>query len=102
MGENPVIADPDQAHVLEALEALDFLVVQDIFMTETAALADVVLPAASFLEKDGTFTNTDRRIKRARKVIDSPGEALARRRDHRAALAAAGHRRRVRVARPRS
>jgi formate dehydrogenase alpha subunit len=76
MGENPVIADPDQAHVLEALEALDFLVVQDIFMTETASLADVVLPAASFLEKDGTFTNTDRRIKRARKVIDSPGAAL--------------------------
>ena len=76
MGENPVIADPDQAHVLQALEALDFLVVQDIFMTETASLADVVLPAASFLEKDGTFTNTDRRIKRAHKVIDSPGEAL--------------------------
>ncbi len=77
MGENPVIADPDQAHVLSALQSLDFLVVQDIFMTETASLADVVLPAASFLEKDGTFTNTDRRIKRARKVIDSPGEALA-------------------------
>lgn len=72
MGENPVIADPDQAHVLEALEALDFLVVQDIFLTETGSLADVVLPAASFLEKDGTFTNTDRRIKRARKVIDPP------------------------------
>jgi predicted molibdopterin-dependent oxidoreductase YjgC len=77
MGENPVIADPDQAHVLEALSALDFLVVQDIFMTETASLADVVLPAASFLEKDGTFTNTDRRIKRVRPVIASPGEALA-------------------------
>jgi len=76
MGENPVIADPDQAHVLEALTALDFLVVQDIFMTETASLADVVLPAASFLEKDGTFTNTDRRIKRVRPVIASPGEAL--------------------------
>ena len=76
MGENPVIADPDQAHVLEALSALDFLVVQDIFMTETASLADVVLPAASFLEKDGTFTNTDRRIKRVRGVIASPGEAL--------------------------
>jgi len=76
MGENPVIADPDQAHVLEALSALDFLVVQDIFMTETASLADVVLPAASFLEKDGTFTNTDRRIKRVRPVIASPGEAL--------------------------
>ena len=76
MGENPVIADPDQAHVLEALEKLDFLVVQDIFMTETASLADVVLPAASFLEKDGTFTNTDRRIKRARKILESPGMAL--------------------------
>ena len=76
MGENPVIADPDQAHVLEALESLDFLVVQDIFMTETASLADVVLPGASFLEKDGTFTNTDRRIKRTHKIIDSPGDAL--------------------------
>lgn len=76
VGENPVIADPDQTHVLEALEALDFLVVQDIFMTETASLADVVLPAASFLEKDGTFTNTDRRIKRAHRVIASPGDAL--------------------------
>ena len=76
MGENPVIADPDQAHVLEALEALDLLVVQDIFMTETAALADVVLPAASFLEKRGTFTNTDRRIRSVWPVVDSPGEAL--------------------------
>jgi formate dehydrogenase major subunit len=76
MGENPVIADPDQAHVLEALSSLDFLVVQDIFMTETASLADVVLPAASFLEKDGTFTNTDRRIKRVRAAIASPGDAL--------------------------
>lgn len=75
MGENPVIADPDQVHVLEALEALDFLVVQDIFLTETAMLADVVLPAASFLEKDGTFTNTDRRIKRSRKVIEPPAGA---------------------------
>jgi formate dehydrogenase major subunit/formate dehydrogenase alpha subunit len=77
MGENPVISDPDQAHVLEALEALDFLVVQDIFLTETAALADVVLPAASFLEKEGTFTNTERRIQRVRKVVDPPGDALA-------------------------
>lgn len=75
MGENPVLADPDTDHVIEALEKLDFLVVQDIFLTETAAFADVVLPAASFLEKEGTFTNTDRRIKRGRKIIDSPGEA---------------------------
>jgi predicted molibdopterin-dependent oxidoreductase YjgC len=72
MGENPVVADPDQAHVIEALESLDFLVVQDIFLTETAAMADVVLPAASFLEKDGTFTNTDRTIKRVRPVISVP------------------------------
>jgi formate dehydrogenase alpha subunit len=77
MGENPVIADPDQAHVLEALEALELLVVQDIFLTETASLADVVLPAASFLEKDGTFTNTDRRVKRVRPVIDPPDGALS-------------------------
>ncbi len=77
MGENPVIADPDQAHVLAALEALDFLVVQDIFLTETAALADVILPAASFLEKSGTFTNTDRRIRLIQPVIEAPGEALA-------------------------
>jgi predicted molibdopterin-dependent oxidoreductase YjgC len=76
MGENPVIADPDQAHVLEALSALEFLVVADIFMTETASLADVVLPAACFLEKDGTFTNTDRRIKRVRRVVDVPEGAL--------------------------
>ena len=96
MGENPVIADPDQAHVLEALEALDFLVVQDIFMTETASLADVVLPAASFLEKDGTFTNTDRRIKRARQGDRLAGRGADRRRDHHAALPAARHRRRLR------
>jgi len=75
MGENPVIADPDQAHVIEALEALDFLVVQDIFMTETASFADVILPAATFLEKEGTFTNTERRIQRVRKAVEPPGEA---------------------------
>lgn len=75
MGENPVIADPDQAHVIDALEALDFLVVQDIFMTETASFADVVLPAATYLEKDGTFTNTDRRIQRVRKAVNPPGDA---------------------------
>ncbi|TLM80404.1 MAG: formate dehydrogenase subunit alpha, partial [Actinobacteria bacterium] len=76
MGENPVLSDPDQAHVRDALDALDFLVVADIFFTETCEYADVVLPAAAFLEKEGTFTNTDRRIQRVRKVVDTPGEAL--------------------------
>ncbi len=75
MGENPVISDPDINHLKEALERLDFLVVQDIFLTETARYADVVLPAASFAEKEGTFTNTDRRVQRVRKAIDPPGEA---------------------------
>ncbi len=75
MGENPVISDPDVAHLKEALEGLNFLVVQDIFLTETAAYADVVLPAASFAEKEGTFTNTDRRVQRVRKAVEPPGEA---------------------------
>jgi formate dehydrogenase alpha subunit len=75
VGENPVLSDPDATHVRKALEKLDFLVVQDIFLTETAQLADVVLPAASFAEKDGTFTNTERRVQRVRKVIESPGES---------------------------
>ena len=75
MGENPMLSDPDINHVEEALKNLDFLVVQDIFLTETAQLADVVLPAASFAEKNGTFTNTERRILRVHKALDSPGQA---------------------------
>ncbi|SFR13008.1 formate dehydrogenase major subunit [Desulfoscipio geothermicus DSM 3669] len=77
MGENPVLSDPDADHVVHALEKLEFLVVQDIFLTETAALADVVLPAASFAEKDGTFSNTERRVQRVRKAIDPVGNARA-------------------------
>ncbi|HUX15690.1 MAG TPA: formate dehydrogenase subunit alpha, partial [Phycisphaerae bacterium] len=77
LGENPMLSDPDLTHVEEALKALDFLVVQDIFLTETAQLADVVLPAASFAEKDGTFTNTERRVQRVRKALPPPGEARA-------------------------
>jgi len=73
MGENPVVSDPDIHHVREALAHLEFLVVQDIFLTETAALADVVLPAASFAEKDGTFTSTDRTVQRIRKAIEPIG-----------------------------
>lgn len=75
MGENPMISDPDLNHVEHALETLDFLVVQDIFLTETALLADVVLPAASYAEKDGTITNTERRVQRMRKTVKSPGQA---------------------------
>ncbi|MCF8039714.1 MAG: formate dehydrogenase subunit alpha [Desulfohalobiaceae bacterium] len=75
LGENPVVSDPDSNHVTKALEKIDFLVVQDIFLTPTAELADVVLPGASFAEKDGTFTNTERRVMRVRKAIDPPGEA---------------------------
>ena len=75
VGENPVLSDPDATHVRKALEKLEFLVVQDIFLTETAQLADVVLPAASFAEKDGTFTNTERRVQRVRKFIEPPGDS---------------------------
>jgi len=75
MGENPVLAEANANHTIEALRALDFLVVQDIFMTDTARLADVVLPAACFAEKDGTFTNTERRVQGIRKAVEPPGEA---------------------------
>lgn len=77
IGENPMMSDPDLHHVEEALEKLDLLVVQDIFLTETAKYADVVLPGASFAEKDGTFTNTERRVQRVRKAIEPPGKARA-------------------------
>ena len=69
MGENPVVSDPNQQHVVEALEHLDFLVVQDIFLTETAAYADVVLPSCAFLEKEGTITSTERRIQLMHRVL---------------------------------
>ncbi|PSW00128.1 formate dehydrogenase subunit alpha [Photobacterium lipolyticum] len=75
MGENPVLSDPNQAHVIEALEKLDFLVVQDIFLTETAQYADVVLPSCSFAEKSGNFTNTERRVQRISPAVNPPGEA---------------------------
>lgn len=75
MGENPVLSDPDINHTRTAFGKLAFLVVQDIFMSETAELADVVLPATCFAEKDGTFTNTERRVQRVRKAVDPPCEA---------------------------
>ena len=77
MGENPMVSDPDLNHVEEALKNTEFLVVQDIFLTETAALADVVLPAASFAEKEGTFSNTERRVQRVRKAIEPIGKSKA-------------------------
>ena len=76
VGEDPMVADADINHVEKALKSLDFFVVQDIFLTETAKLADVVLPAACWAEKDGTFTNSERRVQRIRKAVDAPGEAL--------------------------
>lgn len=75
MGENPMISDPDQNHVRKVLENIEFLVVQDIFLTETAEMADVVLPAACFAEKNGSFTNTERRVQRVNKAVEPPGEA---------------------------
>ena len=75
VGENPALSDPDSDHVREALARLDFLVAQDIFLSETARYAHVVLPAASFAEKDGTFTNTERRVQRTRKAIEPVGHA---------------------------
>jgi formate dehydrogenase alpha subunit len=77
LGENPMVSDPDLKHVREALETVEFLVVQDIFPTETVALADVVLPGVTFAEKDGTFTNTDRRVQRIRQAIPPLGNARA-------------------------
>ncbi len=74
-GENPAMSDPDANHAREALAALDHLVVQDIFLTETAYLADVILPASAFPEKTGTFTNTDRTVQMGRQALNPPGEA---------------------------
>jgi formate dehydrogenase alpha subunit len=76
MGENPMLSEADIHHVEKKLSSLDFLVVQDIFLTETAKLADVVLPSACFAEKDGTFTNTERKVLRVRKALDAIGESI--------------------------
>ncbi|MBN1299081.1 MAG: formate dehydrogenase subunit alpha [Actinobacteria bacterium] len=76
MGENPMLSDPDLLHVASALKKLDFLVVQDIFITETGEFADILLPGACFAEKEGTFTNTDRRVQLIKKAVVAPGAAL--------------------------
>jgi formate dehydrogenase major subunit len=75
LGENPAMSDPDVSHAREALAKLQHLVVQDIFLTETAMYADVVLPATAWPEKDGTVTNTNRQVQMGRKALDAPGEA---------------------------
>ena len=75
MGENPVVSDPDADHVVKALENIELLIVQDIFLTPTAKLAHVVLPGVSFAEKDGTFVNTERRVSRVRKAVEPVGDS---------------------------
>jgi len=75
IGENPMTSDPDLNHVRHSLQETEFVVVQELFLSETGQFADVVFPAASFAEKEGTFTNTERRVQRVRKAVDSPGEA---------------------------
>ncbi len=75
MGENPAVSDPDLNHAHHCLDQTEFMVVQDIFLTETAQLAHVVLPAASFIEKEGTFTGTDRRVQLLQKAVEPPGSA---------------------------
>jgi formate dehydrogenase major subunit/formate dehydrogenase alpha subunit len=74
IGENPLVSDPDLNHAEASIKHLDFLVVQDIFLTETAQLADVVLPSRCFAEKNGTFSNTERRVQLIRKAVEAPGE----------------------------
>ena len=75
-GENPLLSEPNLHHAEETFRNLEFLVVQDIFLHETAQIADVVLPATSFAEKDGTFTNSERRVQRVRKAVEPIGESL--------------------------
>lgn len=77
MGENPIISEPNQNHSIHAMEQLEFLVCQDIFINETGEMADVILPATSFAEKDGTFTNTDRRVQRCRQAVPAVGNSRA-------------------------
>ena len=75
IGENPLVSDADLNHAKKSISNLDLLVVQDIFFTETAEMADVVFPSACFAEKEGTFSNTERRVQRVRKAVEAPGEA---------------------------
>jgi len=82
MGENPMMSEPNLNHTRKKMEELEFLVAQDLFINESGAFADVFLPAAAFAEKDGTFTNTDRRVQRVRQAFPPLGEARADWEDH--------------------
>ncbi|MFR6275324.1 MAG: molybdopterin oxidoreductase family protein [Blautia sp.] len=73
-GEDPIVTDPDTHHIIKALENLDFFVIQELFMTETAQYADVILPGVSYAEKEGTFTNTERRVQRVRPAVKLDGD----------------------------
>jgi len=77
MGENPMMSEPDLQHARSVMEKLDFIIVQDIFMNETGEYADIIFPASSFAEKDGTFTNSDRRVQRVRRALTAPGRSRA-------------------------
>ena len=77
MGENPMMSEPNLNHTRHMMEQLEFLVAQDLFINESGAYADVFLPAASWAEKEGTFTNTDRRVQRVRKALEPRGQARA-------------------------
>ena len=82
MGENPAMSDPDLNHAREALAHLEHLVVQDLFLTETAVYADVILPASAWPEKDGTVTNTNRQVQMGRQALPLPGDTRQRLVDH--------------------
>ena len=94
-GEDIAQTDPDSGHVRAAIDACELVVSQEIFLSETASLADVVLPAAAFLEKDGTFTNFDRRVQRVRPALDAAGRGAPGLRDHPRARRRAGRRPRL-------
>ena len=82
MGENPILTDPNANRVKEELQHLDLLVTQDIFLSETGELAHVILPGVSFVEKDGTFTNTERRVQRVRRALKPVGKRPSGLADH--------------------
>ena len=100
MGENPAMSDPDLNHARAALAHLEHLVVQDIFLTETASYADVILPASAWPEKDGTVTNTNRQVQMGRTALPLPGDARQDLMDHPGDCPAHGRELELRARRP--